>query len=348
MKPHKSAIPVACTLSLVLAAWPSSIRADGSDSRDAALWPFAVDSPWNLPLGSAAELESPDAACSKMLRDEKIGTDINAAQWSHPVYVAATTDPLVKITIKSKVVATIPVPSGAEPAQPRTSDSDAHLHIVDPQHRYVHEMWHAKRRTTGISVEGYSRIDLSSAGVGEGGERAYGGSAIGGLIRRPELASGIRHALAVALPRTHLKLGPVWPAVQQDNGAETTYHGTVPMGQLVALSLHKTDLDTMGLSPAGKTLAQALIDYGAYVVDASSDLTLYAEPSAEADIDPARADLIKLRPFLRCVKNASKTAVGGPGTRVAPLAAPLRAPLPAPTSLAATPRAKAPKEKALK
>ena len=109
MKPHKSAIPVACTLSLVLAAWPGSIRADGSDSRDAAQWPFAVDSPWNLPLGSAAELEGPDAACTKMLRDEKIGADINAAQWSHPVYIAATTDPLVKITIKSKVVATIPV-----------------------------------------------------------------------------------------------------------------------------------------------------------------------------------------------------------------------------------------------
>lgn len=348
MNPLRTSFAIACTLCLGLGIWPSSIRADGTDLRDPAIWPFSVDSPWNLPLGSAVETETADGACTKMLRDEKIGADINAAQWSHPVYLAASTDPLVKITVKGKVVATLHVPTNAEPAQPRTADSDAHLHVVDPEHRYIHEMWHAKRRGTGISAEGYSQVDLSSPGVGAGGERAYGGSAIGGLIRRPEITAGIRHALALALPRTHLKLGPVWPAVSQDNGAETTYGGTVPMGQLVTLSLHKPDLDAMGLSPAGRAIAQALIEYGAYVVDASSDLTLYAEPSAEADVDPARADLAKLRPFLRCVKNASRTAVGGPGARIAPLAAPLRAPLVAPTPIAAPSPAKARKGKAPK
>ena len=295
--------------------------------RDSAEWPFAPDSPWNTPLGAAAAVEPADSPCSRMLVDEKLAADVNAEQWSHPIYVATATDPLVKIVVKGEQVATIRVPKSAEPAKPRSEDSDAHLHIIDPERRYVHELWHASRRKAGhILAEGYTRNDLRGPGVGEGGERAYGGSALGGLIRRRELTQGIRHALAMALPRTHLRLGPVWPATKQDDGAESTYRGTVPMGQLVTL-LPKQNLDTLGLSPEGKVLARALTEYGAYVVDASSDLTFYAEPSAEPDLQPLRADLAKLRPLFRCVTNASKDAVGGPGARVAPAAPPLRPPL---------------------
>lgn len=331
-------------LALTLSA--TAAFADPNGLRDPAAWPFSIESPWNLPLGAGAEKEPTDAACTRSLLDQKIGTDINAAQWSHPIYLAAPTDPLVKITVKGKTVATIQVPAEAEPARPRTSDSDAHLHIVDPQRRYVHEMWHAKRRSGTISAEGYTRNDLAGLGVFEGGERAYGGSAIGGLIRRAELSTGIRHALALAIPRSHLKLGPVWPALQQDSGAEGTYRGSVPMGQLVTLATSKQDLDALGLSPQGRAVAQALLDYGAYVVDASADITLYAEPSAEADVDAARADLAKLRPLLRCVRNADKSTVGGPGARVAPLAPPLLPPLPETAPIKATAPITRPKGKA--
>jgi len=293
-----------------------------------------VDSPWNTPLGTGVASEPADAPCSRLLRDEKLGIDINAAQWSHPIYVATASDPLLKVIVAGKSVATMRVPKAAEPAQPRSEDSDAHLHIIDPEHRYVHELWHARRRKDGqLQAEGYTRNDLHGPGVGEGGERAYGGSAIGGLIRRSELTAGIRHALAMALPRGHLRLGPVWPATKQDNGAESSYHGAVPMGQLVTLPV-KTNLDELGLSPEGRAIARALLDYGAYVVDASSDLAFYAEPSAEPDLERARADLAKLRPLLRCVQNASQQQLGGPGARVAPLAPALAPPSPAPATLA--------------
>lgn len=347
MIPAKTQPAAACALWFAVAISPTAALADNGALRDPAAWPFSVDSPWNLPLGAGAEKESPDAACTRSLTDPKIGTDLNAGQWSHPVYLAATSDPLVKITRKGKTVATIHIPATAEPARPRSLDSDAHLHIVDPQRRYVHEMWHAKRRSGSITVEGYTRNDLHGPGVGGGGERAYGGSALGGLIRRAELSTGIRHALALALPRSQLALGPVWPAVQQDNGAEGSYLGAVPMGQLVALSLDRHDLDALGLSPQGRAIAQALLDYGAYVVDASADLTFYAEPSAEPDIEAARADLARIRPLLRCVKNASKNAVGGPGTRIAPAAPPLQPPIAdEPTQPATSARAKRPKGKA--
>jgi len=99
------------------------------------------------------------------------------------------------------------------------------------------------------------------------------------------------------------------------------------MGQLVTLA-PKTNIGQLGLSPEGRAVAEALRDYGAYVVDASSDLTLYAEPSAEPDLTRLRQDLPKLRMLLRCVQNASREAVGGPGTRLAPSAPALRPPLP--------------------
>ncbi len=302
--------------------------------RDPVEWPFASTSPWNTPLGSGAVIESADAPCSRMLTDGTLAADINAAQWSHPIYLAAPTDPEVKIIAHGEVVAQLRVPRNAAPALPKSEDSDAHLHIIDPERRYVHELWHASRKKPDVIVaESYSRNDLHGSGVGEGGERAYGGSAIGGLIRRRELSLGIRHALAMALPRSHLKLGPVWPATKQDDGAETTYRGTVPMGQLVTLA-PKTSLAQLGLSPEGRAVAEALRDYGAYVVDASSDLTLYAEPSAEPDLTMLRHDLPKLRALLRCVQNASKDAVGGPGERLARTAPALRPPLPPAATLA--------------
>jgi hypothetical protein len=295
--------------------------------RDPAEWPFSPSSPWNTPLGSGAVIEPADSPCSRMLTDEKLAADINAAQWSHPIYQASSSDPEVKIIVHGEVVAQLRVPRHAAPALPKSEDSDAHLHIIDPERRYVHEMWHASRKKSDVIVaEGYSKNDLHGSGVGEGGERAYGGSAIAGLVRRRELSMGIRHALAMALPRTHLKLGPIWPATKQDDGAETTYRGTIPMGQLVTLA-PKTNIGQLGLSPEGRAVAEALRDYGAYVVDAS-DLTLYAEPSAEPDLTRLRQDLPKLRMLLRCVQNASREAVGGPGTRLAPSAPALRPPLP--------------------
>ncbi len=285
-------------------------KASPAADHDPAQRPFAPDSPWNTPLGAASAIESADSPCSRVLVDEKLAADVNAAQWSHPIYLSAATDPQVKVIVKGELVATLRIPKSAEPAKPRSKDSDAHLHIIDPERRYVHELWHARRKSDRMLADGYTKNDLSGPGVGEGGERAYGGSAIGGLIRRRELTYGILHALAMALPRTHLKLGPVWPATKQDDGAESSYRGAVPMGQLVTLT-PKPNLDALALSPEGKVLARALTEYGAYVVDASSDLTFYAEPSAEPDLQPLRADLVKLRPLLRCVAHPAPL---GPAT----------------------------------
>jgi hypothetical protein len=288
----------------------------GGGGRSPAAWPFADTSPWNTPLGSGAQLEAGTGACSQTFGDPKAESDINAGEWSHPVYVARSTDPLVRIVLYGEVKISIHVPAAAEPARPHTADSDGHLHIIDPTEHFVDELFHARRGAGGrLIADAYSRNDLRGSGVGHGGVRAYGGSAIGGLIRRGELQGGIRHALALALPRRAQRRGPVWPATAEDDFAEKNYRGSVPMGQLVALP---RDLDTgaLNLGAQGRVLLRALQDYGAYDVDSAADFSLYGEPSVEGELGTAREDFAKLRPLLRCVTNNRADAVGGPGARV--------------------------------
>lgn len=275
--------------------------------------PFSSDSPWNTPLPKDAELEPVDSACTRAVREPQLGCDINADKWSHPVYVARPGDPLVRIVVYGELKAKIRVPAGAEPARPRSSDSDGHLHIIDPTGSFVDEMWRARRRPDGSLVaEAYHRNDLHGPGVGKGGARAYGGSAIAGLIRHGELHAGIRHALAVALPRRLQKRGPVWPATAEDDGSEKDYRGPVPMGQRLAVP-RDLDVSRLELGPEGRALLRALQEYGAYDVDSSDDMSLYAEPSAETELGTARADWAKLRPFLRCVRPSRQPQkVGAP------------------------------------
>ena len=135
---------------------------------------------------------------------------------------------------------------------------------------------------------------------------AYGGSAIGGLIRRweidptdPNYTGDIRHALAIALRGDQLlytgklpagaygdsydargyglKLGYVWPATEQDYNSDTVYSGTVPMGTYLAIPA-TVDLTTLGLSTGpGMMMAKALQDYGSYITDRSGTSSFYVE-----------------------------------------------------------------------
>lgn len=276
--------------------------APGIGQRSPVLQPFSADSPWNTPLGQGAELEPVDAPCTQALRDAQVGSDINAAEWSHPIYWARPTDPLRSVRVDGELKARLRVPPEAEPARPRGQDTDGHLHIIDPSGRWVDELWRARRLKDGsLAAEAYHRNDLLGPGIEQGGARAYGGSAIAGLIRRGELGAGIRHALAVALPRRLQKRGPVWPATAEDDGAEKDYRGPVPMGQRLALP-RDLDASKLGLGPQGQALLRALQEYGAYDVDSAGDMSLYAEPAAESELGTARADWAKLRPHLRCVR----------------------------------------------
>jgi len=297
-------------------------------TRDPGLWPFASDSPWNTPLGAGAAFEQATDPCTHDLVTVQPGSApwINSHDWSHPVYLAATTDPTVNLYQNSMLEdGNVHCPADAAPALPPPPPTDAHLHIIDPAHGYVDEMWEASKVSDGWNAQAWAKNDLTGPGVGQGGVRAYGGSAIGGLIRAGELTKGIRHPLAFAIQQSQQRDGWVWPATTNDHAPTANYTGNIPMGQLIGIP-PDVDLCTLGLSPAGLVVARALQDYGGYLVDTGGALAFYAEPRVEDDptdgeaalLDAARADLSKIVPGLRCVTNNASANVGGGGAQRAP------------------------------
>jgi hypothetical protein len=292
-------------------------------TRDAALWPFEATSPWNQPLGSDAIF----ALQTSPGLDPSLGGWIGTTEWSHPIYIATSSDPLKSVRYDTgELCRRIRMSDDAEP----DPMSDAHLHLIDPHHSLVVEMWNAERVGTGPVVAAACVVnDLRGPGVYHTwhGTRAYGGSAIGGLIREGELTNGIPHALAACLQRSALsRNGPgglpyVWPASSADNGWDWPTEdggygetGNVYMGSLLAIP-GDIDIDAMSISSQGKNLGHAMQDYGVYIVDACGpNMDFSAEPSVLDEL-PATLweDIVALETELQVVTNNDWDAVGGGG-----------------------------------
>ena len=304
--------------------------ANGAETRDPALSPFDASSPWNMPLGDKAEY----ATINSPPFDPSKGCGINCEHWSHPVFIATPTDPEVAIFHKDPLVpfAVMRAPANAKP----DPESDAHLHLIDETHSFVVEMCAAARRPDGnISARYVIKNDLRDAGVYAGwhGVRAYGGSAIAGLIRVGELTHGIRHVLAAATnPKAMNRFAPdgkafVWPASSADS---TGTEGNLYMGSLVAIP-PTVDLNQLGLKPGpAMEIAIALQDYGAYLTDsASTNFCVCAEPAAAQEVARVdRADLNKLSALLKVVTNNAPNSIGGGGKPRRPLAPAFSSPAP--------------------
>jgi hypothetical protein len=343
-------LAVAAAMVAGLAVLPPAAAQTGfPSSRDPVEWPFATESPWNTPLARTAEYSSRADACTLDLTDPMLFVGISSRFWSQPIYVAKSTDPFTKLSLDASLglragldpaihhnnpVSGMKIPANAIPALPRYEDesnTDAHLDVIDETHTYVVEMWRAKwRGPNELSAFTIVRNELKGPGFGTGGARAFGGSAIGGLIRRGELASGIHHAISFCIPRSKQKCcDPAWPATTVDGRAQGSYRGNIPMGQLIAIppDVDLNNLKSIHLSPQGLSIAKALQDYGAYDVDSGGGLVFYVEPWAASEIGQAEEDLKKLQPFLRCVTNNRPGNVGGGGPdapRRAPWAPPLK------------------------
>ena len=174
---------------------------------------------------------------------------------------------------------------------------------------------------------------------GPGPYGAHGGSglsALGGTIRRGEFESGkIHHAMKVELWAAQYYYCCVyhWPAVTIDDYASTNYGGSNPNlgpGSLLAL-LPGFDVNQLTTTP-GRILAEAFLDYGAYVVDDTAwngwaldteqgpdgsvvdeFATLYGFAMSPAAGDPFMVDMINIFQSLQVVTNNSATSVGGGG-----------------------------------
>lgn len=282
-------------------------------TRVAADWPFAADSPWNIGVGTGATFESATGTKTANLISTSVTAWVNAGQYSHPIYKASDSDPMASVSRSGYPTEYYRIPNGATAAR----GTDMHMHVVEPNGRYVHESWKMQGANPTWTTGYHVRSDLWGPGMGQRGVRAYGGSAVGGLIRKWELDKGeIRHAIALALTGCQLKSGYVWPATAQDGNASTMYCGQVPMGSFAAIP-RSVDVSTLGLSREGLILAKALQNYGTYVVDRAGSFTFYTDPVLDGTtaLSHLRADMNKVRAQLRVVTNNSPTSVNGGGLR---------------------------------
>lgn len=320
------------------------------DARDAAYWPFDACSPWNHPLRDGAVYANIDSFDHRWHANAWFVLDD-----SHPTYIEAPQFPVRSVYSADNKEGGSANYNMRLPDGMKESCCDKNLHVIDQKHTFVLDMINASVDAGGnITAQSAVRNDLKSSGVFVPGptqecvwhgSRAYGGSGMGGLVRKGEFANGIRHALALALPPNVISRNTgnngrhwIWPASCADNTSPTAYatSGNVFMGTLLAIP-PDVDLAAAGIThPKLIALARALQLYGGYVVDSStpvydnfgSGIAFYAEPGEvpeQAEIGQAYQDLGEVVRLLKVVTNNTSQSVGGTGkplTCFAPMFAP--------------------------
>ncbi|AWN46809.1 hypothetical protein DK419_11230 [Methylobacterium terrae] len=242
---------------------------------------------------------------------------------------------------------TLPWPHGGSPGGGRFSmrtppgiaflgGTDGHAVLIDEEGRYAYEMWLGGfDPARGLySAHVIIRTDLRGSGIAartgtSEGVRAFGGSLVGGLVRREELERGeIRHAIAMAASTSQASpTRIVWPASTTDGDGRNGHTGIIPMGALFAIP-PQVDLDRLGLAtPEGRALARAFQEFGGYITDTAGRTVVIAyleEGCTEAQIDRLQSDKDRILTALTMVTNNSAAHPGGPGPRVAAPPPPLK------------------------
>lgn len=261
--------------------------------------PFSADSPWNtkIPADAAIDPESSDLVEGLASQNALY---INMREWTVATYYidAATTATRPVFPnfagLHGKGFAPgdrIPAPDFAKPSGPEGGTE--YLVMIDPA---ANTAWEMHQPSFNAEDENWRAtfgtvIDLSGTGVAEpwmassvpGGEpmaRASGIPLTAGLIRLDEVKAGkIDHALAIAYPRprTGKFVSPAANALPETDTRPANHFG-LPVGARIQLD-PAYDIENTRLSPAAKTVARALQEYGAIIVDEAGATTLFAEGS---------------------------------------------------------------------
>jgi len=278
---------------------------------------FSPKSFWNTPLPASPDTHPKSDYFIRLLRaaDPAGGFHINLHAWTIPVYPVDASTPRVKVAKRLpdhdgegkhfyaytrpflRTCGTehplghgpgfgegVPIPEHATP----DPAGDSHIALVDTETGLIWDMWGARRRPDGTwwsctgmvyPLQGPGTFDPAEFAIhnGEsihlyGPSRASGVPTVAGLIMHHELLAGrIEHKLLYACPAC-AHLSHYFPAIWTDGG---TPNG-VPQGSVIQLD-PALDLDTLPLSPAARTVARALQEYGAMLVDNAGSVTLGGE-----------------------------------------------------------------------
>lgn len=251
-------IAVAASLGVVGCASPTS-------PANAATEPFAATSPWRTPIGSNATVD-PNSAAMIRYAARRSALNANLDQFGIPIYQASPGTPRYTVTCTVRewgrcpfAGVRVPIPNGATPHV----GSDGAMVVIDAPARKVYEFWRA-RRGAGQWFTAWGAVnDLYGSGWG-GASTGSGASRLGGVIRVSEIRQGrIPHALALQSDNVCARVFRR-PALKTDG--RSLRPDCIPEGARVRLD-PRLDLRTLRLTPAQRTVAQALQTYGAYIVD---------------------------------------------------------------------------------
>ncbi|NJN29042.1 MAG: hypothetical protein HC824_00125 [Synechococcales cyanobacterium RM1_1_8] len=257
--------------------------------RDPWLWPFTSNSIWNHPIGSQANYHPAQLPKANVVstdpdllfvipRDSPARLLYDPGSWLKRCSGTTTYENL-SIQIPDGLI----VPDAVnEPGRYETPNNAAAL--LQPDGRTILQLEPMARCDPQGPVYGYrwpkQNVDLYGDGI-PGSHLGSGLSALGGAIRKGELLSKepIRHALKLEFWGKYLHYdakretpGYRWPADRADGQAASIYEGSDPelvMGSLMAIP-PATSIASLGLkTDAGRKIAEALRDFGGYVVDST-------------------------------------------------------------------------------
>ncbi len=300
-------------------------------STDPFANPFSAASALHRPIGSGAVYASDSHATTLNLKRATFNNINSNNGWGVNVYKSTGADPSKRVTgpTGKGLPVTLRVPNGAH----NQSTSDATVVIHDSTTNITHEFYQWRWNNGQPSASIHHQWSLRDAGhTGPGGKRV-GSSASGvagmfGLLRGHEVNSAgtkIEHAVQIALDARGkcgmmLKDQVVWPASSTDGFCGGSYcRGQIPYGALLAIP-PSVNIASLGLSEPGRRLAQAMQNYGVYVVDNSQCPTLRGDQNIAGNVKQQLVnDMRKIYPRLRMVlnNNPSQSVAGGGTPRAA-------------------------------
>jgi hypothetical protein len=276
---------------------------------------YAASSPFNQPIPAAPAIDPQSSAMVQSLVDarERKGFVLSPSRWTVPTYFATSAAPRTIVALRKApplweagpdflgyppggtngstgplptALEGVPIPAGAQP----DPELDAHMTVIDREANCEYDLYGAYDGSQGWQAVWANSTRLDGNGIYPTGlgVKASGFAGDAGLIWPQEFQTGhIDHALFFAYPFTKSG-GPVSPATSSDG--RSTAGGAMPEGARVQLD-PSLNLDTLGLSPFQRTIAEALQKYGMILGDTGGALSLYAVSRQSFASDPYAGQL---------------------------------------------------------
>ena len=296
--------------------------------NDLFLNPFNRDSAHHRPIGTGAVYSADDDPFTRIIQQfDKFGINLGSTSWGLYTALAPSDGPMILVDRLNDRAKSLPVsvrmPPGGVTIEYPEGESDGNVAIWDAAQNRIN---HFRRYTWNDGApKAMQYRDYDPHALGHGtypgdrvGTSASGVAAPFGVLRGPEANTPghpIQHALQMVVPRKNdgcpnvLAKSFILPAVDMDGSARTNAEhnqGLLPYGSLLAIPPEDKggpNLDELKLSEAGRRLAQAVRDYGIYIVDGGG-----CSPAIRADQHVEKKLFMKEIPkfyrYIRVVTNS--------------------------------------------